>query len=156
MRKKSVIITLLDNSFDPTAEETSYLDSSYAGTPQQHNVRPTVAARQPQIGRMRHALTHALTARHAIARVTTTPPHDMPHITVRTVSRTHTQRPISLPYAVVEARASHERLEVPVALEAVQSRRVTYVNLRFRVRVRIELRRVLSGCRVCGMTQGMV
>ena len=151
-----MITPLSDISFGHTAEDTSCPDHSYAGTPQQHNVRPTVAARQPQIGRMRHALTRALTARHATARVTTTAPHDMPHITVRTVMRTHTQRRRSLPYATVEARASHERVEVPAAQEAAQSRRVAYVNLRFRVRVRIELRRVLSGCRACGMTQGMI
>ena len=151
-----MITTLSDISFDPTAEYTSCPDSSHAGTPQQHNVRPTVAARQPQIGRTRHALTRALDARHATALVTTSATHDISHITVRIAIHRHTQRQRSLPYAIVEAKESHERVDVAVAQAAAQSRRIAYVNLRFRARVRIELRRVVSGCRACGMAQGMI
>ena len=98
--------TLLDSSFGHTAQYTSCPDSSYAGTPQQHNVRPTVAARQPQIGRTRHALTRALDTRHATALVTTSASHNMSHITGRIAIHTHTQRQRSLPYAIVEARAN--------------------------------------------------
>ena len=87
--KNYVLTTFLVSSFGPTAEYTSCPDLFCARIPQKHNVRPTVAALQLRIGRTRHALTRTLTARHAIARVTTTAPHNEPHINMHTIDHTH-------------------------------------------------------------------
>ena len=110
-RKKSSVDNFLDSSFGPTAEYTSCLNLYYAQTTQKHNVRPTVAARQPRIGHTRHALTRTLTAQHATARVTTTTPHNEPHTIMHTIARTHVLSQRSPPRAIVAARTSLERVE---------------------------------------------
>ena len=68
-----------------------------------------------QSGGTRDALTRALTAEHATARVTTSAPHGEPHTVVRTIARTHAQTQKSPPCAIVAARTSLERIEALVA-----------------------------------------
>ena len=101
---------LLDSHYAHSTQSTYCPDSYHAANPQQHNLRPTVAARQLRIGRKGHAPTRALTTQHATALVTTSTAHGEPHITMRITARTHAQSQRSPPCAIVAARTSHERV----------------------------------------------
>ena len=99
-----MVANFLDSHFGHTAQYSYCPDSYYAETPQQHNLRPTVAAQQPRIGRTSLALTRAMDTQHATSLVTTTDSYGEPHGIVRMIARTHTWRRISPPHAIVEAR----------------------------------------------------
>ena len=126
-----LVANFLDSHFGHTAQYTYCPDSYYAETPQQHNLRPTVAARQPRIGHTRHALTRALDARHATARVTTSASHGESHTIVRITACTHSESQRSPPCAIVAASTSHERVEEPLARNERNLGALLRENLRF-------------------------
>ena len=113
----------LDTPYRPTHSTLTYPGNTMCARPWLRN--------SLQSGGTRHALTRALTARHATARVTTTVPHGEPHTVVRTIARTHAQTQKSPPCAIVAASTSRERVGAPVARNERNLGALLRENLRF-------------------------